>query len=224
MKKALVLAVCIFALAGSQMVSADNAGLGFMWNVGPTIPLTSNFTMQGFSNRFDLGWQIGDTMTIGVFNEAGSLRAQMSYTNTINYQETYNGTINMTGLDINSTIPGLDMLSAGIEMGVARAQDTSDVFTRNGAAGAFATDFGTPASLTGSYPVIGLRGKWAMLSAKSKGLWSEVDLAAAVRFIPVPDCNVLGYQETNAAGGASSISAVNNLNSVDVSLGVTIGF
>src|SRR5512138_791228 len=75
--KMVLLAAALAVAVSAPAVSADKAGIGLNWAIGPMINL-GPFDME-FGNGFTLGWKVTDRFTVGVFREDAMLRGEQSY-------------------------------------------------------------------------------------------------------------------------------------------------
>jgi hypothetical protein len=140
------------------------------------------------------------------------------------------------GISLSTFVPGLDFLRFGIELGTCTVS-TSNIYWANGGFGTN-TNWGTapaPVALTNQSlpvtsmnPLAGLMARWSLLSSKAKGIWTDVSLQGNLRFVPIPDSYPFGTQEavvqTTAPANTASFEPMTNLNHLNLTLGVTIGF
>lgn len=239
MKKCLIVTICMIALAGTSIASAENAGIGFEWSVGPQYPLVPYYSsVVGFSNNFVLSWPVGD-VTLGVFGENVRVRASRSYTildqgvtpnTTTKYTVINSGSMTNAGISLTTLCPSLDFLRFGIELGSSTIS-TSNVYWANGTVGLPAQWGTAPAAgvvATGMVPLAGLMTRWSLMNSKAKGIWTEVSLQANLRFVPMPDTYPMGTKEaivqTGAPANAQGFEPMTNFNHLNLVLGVTIGF
>lgn len=223
MKKCLMVTLCMIALAGTSIASAENAGIGFEWNIGPQFPLVPYFTsVVGFNNNFVLSWPVGD-MTVGIFGETVRTRGIRSYSvtdeqigfpagpfgpaETTKYTIISNGSMTNSGMSLSTFLPGLDFLRLGIEIGTCTIA-SSHVGWENGtlkdpSVPADATDianaWGSVGDINTMSPLAGLMMRWSLLSSKAKGIWTDIAVSANVRFVPIPDSYPLGTMEKHVA-------------------------
>ena len=242
MKKCLLVAICMIALAGTSIASAENAGIGFEWNIGPNFPLVPYFSsVTGFNNAFVLSWPVGD-MTVGIFGETARTRASRNYTvtdeqvsgatvDTHKYTIIRTGSMTNSGLSLTTFLPGMDFLRLGIEIGTSSLATTDIKEWDNGVDDGGNGSWGDISnSTTIMSPLAGLTARWSLLNSKAKGIWTEIAVTANVRFVPVPDTYPLGTMEAHvpndsvAPAQTSGFEPMTNFNHANVMLGATIGF
>ena len=254
MKKALVLCVCFAVLGLNGIVGADNVGLGFEWSQDWVTPLQTGFTGSiGTNGAID--WMVGDNLSFGIFTQTVQIRGSHNYTaatgpldsagnaTNIKYELVENGSMMSSGIRflylLPISLPVVESLGLGFDFGAATF-NTNNTYTQTGSTntitGGSPVDFGQAGAtpLMGVTPLLGLQAKLVLLSAKSKGIWTDINLGLGMHFTSFNDVYALGKSETSTPaptplpGTASpvypSIDPIKGFNSFDLALGVTIGF
>ena len=254
MKKALVLCVCFAVLGLNGIVGADNVGLGFEWSQDWVTPLQTGFTGSIGTNGA-IEWMVGDNLSFGIFTQTVQIRGSRSYSaltgpvdpvsglnTSIKYELVENGSMMSSGIRflylLPMALPLVDSLGLGFDFGAVTfntantyTQTDSTSFTGAGSSNDFGQTTATP--LMGVTPLLGLQAKVVLLSAKSKGIWTDINLGVGMHFTSFNDVHALGKSETstpapNAVTPAlttyPSIDPVKGFNTFDLALGVTIGF
>lgn len=227
-----ILGLAILMFAGAQVAQAENAGLGFEYGTGMTIPFTSGVGGNGLINSFVVSWSVNDNLVVGVFRDDVRIKAKREYKNEntlVTYKLSASGMESCSGIRIAAIIPGLEMMQFGIELGSAEINTAPAVLTSTDeasypAAGAFGAT--APEQLSGLNPLAGLSAKWSIINSKAKGIWTEIALTGNIRMIPVNDTKLMGDTEVNSSKlvNERSIDVVSSMNSANLLLGITIGF
>src|SRR6185503_109329 len=114
----MLVAAGLFAVAGVAQ-SADRAGVGLEWGMGPRISF-GTYSMN-FTNGTSLSWNIGGDFTVGVAASSGQYSASGSYTNNaspaITHKIHQTGGLQEASVQVLHSIPGLSFLTLGLELG-----------------------------------------------------------------------------------------------------------
>lgn len=240
--KMVLLAAALAVAVSAPAVSADRAGIGLNWAIGPMVQL-GPFDMK-FSNGFTLGWNVTDRFSVGVFREDAQVRGEYSYTNNpaaptvpVKHTVVVEGTTNAQGLRFMANLLALPIvgeLSAGIEVGTQVINAATFTYTNDdGTMDVDGVNFGTaPAAdvdgLVDTVPLMGVAGNLRVLEFETKTVTTAVDVNASFRFIPVNDTYTFGTQETDYIPPAGTtfkkIDPVSNFNTLSLTVGVGIWF
>lgn len=232
--KRVLLSTALLALFAGGVKSADRAGIGLEWAVGPTVSL-SGFDMQ-MDQTFSVNWAATDTVLLGVFGQTGAFRGEASYSNDTvptPFDEgiQVNGGYTLSGIRISYALPMLSFLRVGFDLGVAQFTETQvDYHNSDGSEGT-AADWESFAGGRDTFDVPGsvegFHGKVKLLSASNGALTAELGVNVAVRFIQFADTFVYGNQEvttTKPAGEKAGIDPISSYNHLSVQVAMNLGF
>ena len=223
----MLVAAGLFAVAGVAQ-SADRAGVGLEWGIGPRISF-GTFNMN-FTNGTALSWNVGGDFTIGVAASSGRYRAEHSYTNNtvtpnITDKLAANGSVSEASIHLLHSIPGLSFLNAGLALGTVTYGAAAYAPTHSdGSAGALG-DFGAPAFAGTTAAEVGLLAQVNLLKAESKLVTSVVSVNAGLNFVTFNDVALLGTQEVNSTSNPKkAIDLVNGNTNLALTVGVGLWF
>lgn len=237
-KGKLVLLAMAFALVAVVPVSApaaDKAGVGLDWGIGPNL-VAGNFKMQ-FDNAFALSWKVSEAFTVAVFNSAAPWRGEYSYTSEAandgtdatehKYLISRSGDLAISGIRILHAVPGLDFISAGIELGTVAISDNAATCKLDGVVSTAATTLAAFTDTTQIMPtsaaLIGIAGKVSIFKAESKTVTTDINVTGAFRIISIPETSIWGTQKAYLAE-PKAIDGVTSYNNLNVLLGIGLWF
>lgn len=225
-KTLLLVAAVLAAVAGAGIAgAADRAGVGMTWGIGPMVPL-GNFEMK-FDDTFTLYWKVSNDFQVGVFREASSVRGEKSQTVTgtdpvIKETLVAQANASASGIRILHSVPALDFITAGLDIGVITFSGGTTTITRSDGSGAAGT-FGSPVPLAGTAPLLGVTGKVSLFSAETKTVTTDINITGSLRFVTFSDLAVFGTQK-DLEVPTSAIDPINSFHNLTLLLGVGIGF
>lgn len=243
--KMVLLAAALAVAVSAPAVSADKAGIGLNWAIGPQV-MFGPFDMQ-FSNGFTLGWNVTDRFTVGVFRDEAMVRGEKSYTcdNTVTghiadaeHTMVVEGTSLAQGLSFLTNLlelPLVGRLAVGLEIGTqqfdipAAGYSFSDSDSSGSTDGA---DFGlpvAPVAVSITAPIMGVAAKLRVLEFETKTVTTCIDVNLAMRWIPIKDDYMLGMVEADVVAPVppatlDKIDPVGSLNTVTLMAGVGLWF
>jgi hypothetical protein len=232
--KRVLLSTALLAVFAGGVKSADRAGIGLEWAVGPTVSL-SGFDMQ-MDQTFSVNWAATEAVTLGVFGQTGAFRGEESYSNdtgSVPFDEgiQVNGGYTLSGVRISYQLPMLTFLRVGFDLGVAHFTETQvDYHNGDGSVGSVAnweSAGGARDSFDVAGAVEGFHGKVKILSAGTGALNAELGVNAGLRFIQFADTYVFGNQEvttTKPAGEKDGIDPITSYNHLSVQVALNLGF
>lgn len=237
--KMVLLAAALAVAVSAPAVSADRAGIGLNWAIGPMVQL-GPFDME-FGNGFTLGWKVTERFTVGVFREDAMVRGEHTYTTNnvtpnIDHTMVAEGNTLAQGLSFLTNLldlPIVGSLAVGLEVGTQEVNITRYTFSdSDGGATSDGTDFGLAAvpvvPINIVAPIMGVAAKLRVLEFETKTVTTCIDVNANLRFVPINENSILGTQETDvtlAAGETmTKIDPVSNFNTLSLTAGVGIWF
>jgi hypothetical protein len=139
------------------------------------------------------------------------------------------GNTQSNGITLLTTLPGLAFLELGVNVGVETftADATSPVCTRNDLVAGAASDWGAPADLTTTAPVLGIAARCNLLKAETKTVTTVIGAIAGLNFVQFQDVAVLGTQEALGAIAPAlpkTIDPVSSYTNLTVMLNAAIWF
>jgi hypothetical protein len=225
-KTLLLVAAVLAAVAGAGIAgAADKAGVGMTWGIGPMIPL-GNFEMK-FDDTFTLYWKVSNDFQVGVFRETSSVRGEESQTVSGTdpvLKETLVAQADAaaSGIRLLHSVPGLDFVTAGLDIGVITFTGGTTTLSRSDGSAAVGT-FGNPVVLAGTAPLLGVTSKLSIFSAETKTVTTDISVTGSLRFVTFNDLAVFGTQKDLEAP-TSAIDPINSFHNLTLLLGVGIGF
>ncbi len=243
MRKAMTwLIATIVTVGATSAFAADRAVVGLEWGYGPTFRSLGNAKMEQNANLY---WKVSDDFTLGVLGGNGAWAMSKKQrdarggvpggTPGVTHTLRKEGTIQVSGIRFLKALPMMNMLSGGIDLGVAQFTETSAAITTDVLAMSDGTPvppatFGAPVAFNATGAVLGLTGRMSIFRAESKTITSEFVLTGSLRYIALPPINAVGtlmdVQDLVGAANTpkSSIGPVRSYHNLGLTLGANIWF
>lgn len=229
-----LLAVALFTAFAGKTLAADRAGIGLEWGIGPVIQM-GDFDMK-MSQGFGVNWQVTEVVSVAIFGENAPLRAEYTYSNdtgavAFDQGVQVNGDYAVSGMRVMHQLPILKILDVGFELGVVQLNENQVRWhNSNGTEGTDA-DFnpagGNRDQLNTTGAMEGVTASLGLFRAETGTISTELSVAAALRFVQLPDTYIFGTQELNTVKPAAEkdeIEAIDNYNNLVVRVALNVGF
>lgn len=230
----LLAAGLLFAASGAGIAqAADRAGVGLEWGIGPVIQM-GDFDMK-MSQGFGVNWQVTEVVSVAIFGENAPLRAEYSYSNdtgvAFDQGVQVNGDYAVSGMRVMHQLPILKILDIGFELGVVQLNENQVRWHNSNGTEGSDVDFnpagGNRDTLNTTGALEGVTASLGLFRAETGTISTELSVAAALRFVQLPDTYIFGTQELNttkAAAEKAEIPAIDNYNNLVVRVALNVGF